>query len=324
MADYFLAVDWGGTRIKLGAVSPDGRIISREIIETPMVENIEPTYLELVSRLKAIVNQLGTPLGIGLGLTGPTNPDLGTVLLPGKIRGLEGFPVVPRLRKEFGVMAWATNDGIAAMYAEKHLGLAQKVGWATLLTIGTGVGSGVMLDGKILNDPHFMFGSQAGHLVIDISNDQLCLTGARGTGEMLCSATALALGVRSGLQRGIPSTLTDQYWRDPHSITFQAIIEEGVAKNDRLCLDELRGWSTRLGWLLVNIVHAYSPEIIILAGGAMTAHRYFLENVRDHVSRHIFRYPPGQPMPILVSELGDYIGVLGGAMMVKERLEFQP
>jgi glucokinase len=297
-------------------------MVSREMVETPVTENVEQTYQALVARLRGMVCNAGTaPLGIGLALTGPTNPDLGTVLLPGKIRGLEGFPVVPRLREEFGVGVWAENDGGAAMYAEKHVGQARNHDWAVVLTIGTGIGSGVMLDRKILKDPHFMFGGQAGHLVMDLSSDQLCLTGARGTGEMLCSATALALAVRSGLQRGIPSTLTDCYWRNPHSIDFQTVMEKGVAQNDRLCLDELRRWTTRLGWLLVNVVHAYSPEVIILGGGAMAAHPYFLDNVREHVARHVFRYPAGEAVPILVSELGDHIGVIGAAMMVRERLE---
>lgn len=323
MSGYFLGVDWGGTRIKLGAVSADGRIISADVFETPVTENIEQTVQVLVDRLRRIAKpeQAQALLGIGLALTGPTDPNRGTVLLPGKIRGLEGFPIVPRLREEFGVKVWAENDGVAAMYAEKHAGSAQERNWAVVLTIGTGVGSGVMLDRKIPKDPHFMFGSQAGHLVMDFSNDQLCLTGARGTGEMLCSATALALAVRSGLQRGIPSTLTDCYWKNPHAIDFRTVIESGVAKGDPLCLDELRRWVTHLGWLLVNVVHAYSPEVIILAGGATAAHQHFLDKLRAHVARNVFRYPPGEAVPIDISGLGDNMGVIGAAMMVKERLE---
>jgi glucokinase len=322
MTDYFLGVDWGGTRIKLGAVSVDGRVIYGEVFETQMAKDVEETYRALVARLHMIAKkQKSPPCGVGLALTGPTDPERGTVLLPGKIKGLEGFPVVQRLRQDFGDSVWAQNDGISAMYAEKHVGLAREHGWAVVLTIGTGVGSGVMLDGRILQDPRFMFGSQAGHMVIDFSHDQLCLTGARGTGEMLCSATSLALAVRSGLQRGIPSTLTDRHWRDSHAVDFKAVIDDGVAKGDLLCLDELRRWSVRLGWLLLNIVHLYSPEIIILAGGAMLAHPYFLDNVREQVFRHMFRYPRGVPVPIRVSELGDHIGVIGAAMMVKERLE---
>jgi glucokinase len=140
------------------------------------------------------------------------------------------------------------------MYAEKYAGLARGRNWAVTLTIGTGVGSGVMLDGKILADPHLQFGTQAGHMVIDLSHDQLCLTGARGTGEMLCSATALVLAVRSGLQRGIPSTLSDRYWADPHAVNFRSILEDGVATHDPLCMDELRRWTIRLSWMLVNVV----------------------------------------------------------------------
>jgi glucokinase len=270
--------------------------------------------------LRHFIEQSGAPMGIGLGLTGTVDPDRGVVLLPGKISGLEGFPIVQRLRTDFGVPVWADNDGKLALYAEKHVGMARGRRWAVLLTVGTGIGSGVMLDGKILNDPHFMFGTQAGHLVIDQSCDQLCLTGARGTGEMLCSATALVLATRSGLQRGIPSTLTDLYWSNPQSVDFRAIVEEGIARGDRLCLDELRRWTLRLGWLLVNVVHAYSPEVIILAGGAMAASRFYIEDIRDHVSKHIFRFPKREPVPIFVSELGDHVGVIGAAMMVKERL----
>jgi glucokinase len=324
MENYLLGVDWGGTRIKLGAVAMDGSLLAHEIIRPPNTTSAEELYSAVVKQLRLFIERSGTPRGIGLGLTGPTDPDRGVVLLPGKINGLEGFPIVPLLRKKFGIPVWADNDGRVAMCAEMHTGLARGRRWAVTLTIGTGVGSGVMLDGRILNDPHLQFGAQAGHLVIDLSNDQLCLTGARGTGEMLCSATALVLATRSGLQRGIPSTLTDRYWADAHSVDFRAIVEDGIAAGDRLCLDELRRWTVRLGWLLVNVVHAYSPEIIVLAGGATAASRYFLEELRAHVSRHIFRYPPGESVPILVSELGDHIGVIGAALMVKGRLDSNP
>ena len=131
-------------------------------------------------------------------------PDLGVVLLPGKVRGLEKYPIVPRFRERFHLPVRAQNDGTLSIYAEKYAGQAKQVNWAVTLTLRTGVGSGVMLDGRILDDPRFMFGTQVGHLVINTANDQLCLTGARGTAEMLCSTTALALAVRGGLHAAFP------------------------------------------------------------------------------------------------------------------------
>ncbi len=324
MENYLLGVDWGGTRIKLGAVSMDGSLLSHEMMSPSGSTGAENTYNAVVDLLREIIERYGKPTGIGLGLTGPTDPDRGVVLLPGKIKDLEGFPIVQRLRKEFGVPVWADNDGRVAMYAEKYAGLARGQRWAVTLTLGTGVGSGVMLDGAVLRDPHFQLGTQAGHLVIDLSHDQLCLTGARGTAEMLCSATALVLAVRSGLQRGIASVLSDQYWDNAHSVDFRTILDVGIAGSDRLCLDELRRWTERLGWLLVNVVHAYSPEVIILSGGATAAAQYFLEDLRKHVATYAFRYPPGEAVPIVVSELGDHSGVIGAALMVKERLDASP
>ena len=261
------------------------------------------------------------PIGIGLGLTGPVNPELGVVLLPGKLKGLEKYPIVPRFAEQFKLPVRAENDGTLSIYAEKYAGQAKGVDWAVTVTIGTGIGSGVLLDGRIVSDPRFMFGTQLGHLVINTANDQLCLVGARGTAEMLCSATALTLAVRSGLQRGIPSTLSEKYFTNAHAIDFRTIIEEGMALEDELCLDELRRWTRNVGWLLINAVHAYSPQIIILSGGAMLAAKYFLTEIQQHVNQHIFRYPPGTGVPIVISEIAEYAGVVGAAIMMKVHLK---
>jgi glucokinase len=319
--ECFIGVDWGGTRIKIGAVRADGSFLGTQTLSTDVTADVATNVARLAQEIESLIKTSDAKLlGLGLGLTGPVDPDRGVVLLPGKIKGLEGFPIVPLLRERFAVPVWAENDGGLAMYAEKYFGHARGKKWAVVLTIGTGVGSGVMLDGRILKDAHFMFGSQAGHLIIDGSHDQLCLTGARGTGEMLCSATALALAVRGGIQRGIPSTLSERYWKDAQSVDFKAIIEDGVAVEDRLCVDELARWTRHLGWLLVSVIHAYSPEVVILAGGASAGSRYFLPQLQQQVKEQIFRYPPGEEVPILLSKLGDHSGVLGATAFVREKM----
>lgn len=318
---YYLGIDWGGTRIKLGAVSGEATFLAQDIFESPKNADIDGVVNGLLDKAEALIQQIGCkPNGIGLGLTGPVNPELGVMLLPGKVKGLEKYPIVPRFAERFKVPVRAENDGTLSIYAEKYAGQAKDVDWAVTVTIGTGIGSGVMLDGKILNDPRFMFGSQLGHMVINTASDQLCLVGARGTAEISCSATALALAVRSGLQRGIPSTLTETYFADAHAIDFRTIIEQGVAKGDLLCVDELRRWTKQVGWLLVNAIHAYSPQIIILSGGAALAAKYFLNDVQQHVNQHIFRYPPGAGVPIVISEIAEHAGVLGAATMMKAHL----
>ena len=85
------------------------------------------------------------------------------------------------------------------------------------------------------------------------------------------------------------------------------------ARRDRLCLDELSVWTTTLGWFLVSAVHAYAPEVVILAGGATHAAPRFLKPLRVLVNRHVFRWPVGEPVPIVISKMKDQAGVLGAA-----------
>ena len=94
----------------------------------------------------------------------------------------------------------------------------------------------------------------------------------------------------------------------------------GVARQDRLCSDELEHWTRNLGWLLVSAVHVYAPTRIILSGGATNAAEYFLEPLQKQVDAHLFRYPVGQGVPIVVSKLRNHAGVLGTAALAWEKL----
>lgn len=318
MTPYTIGFDVGGTRLKSGGVTKQGKLLAQGI--TSSRANLGPEALleSLVTEVRRISGTVkAKPLSIGLALPGGVHPNRGVVALPGKLDGLEGYPLVPKLQEAVRIPVVAENDGRVSILAEKQFGLARKKSWAVSLTLGTGVGSGVMLGGQILRDPHLQFGTQMGHIVIQAAGGRLCLTGARGTATMLCSATALAMAVRDGLQRGIPSLLRKRYFADPSSIDCEAVFE-AVGNRDRLCLDELRHWTTNLGWLLVSAVHVYAPELIILSGGATHGAQHFLKPLRRQVNQHIFRYPARQPMPIVVSRMQDHAGVLGAGVAAWE------
>jgi glucokinase len=318
VTDYVVGFDVGGTRLKAGAVTRSGRWRARRV--APSEAHRGPRFLlaRLAAEVRAISRRLGAPpRAVGLALPGAIRPDRGIVLLPGRLRGLEGFPLVPALRRALGVPVVADNDARLAMLAEWKYGHARGHRWALAITIGTGVGSGVLLDGRILRDPHLQFGTQMSHVTIQADGGRRCLTGSRGTAEMLCSATALAQQVRDGLARGIPSRLSDLYRRDPHAIDFEAVLR-AAARGDALCRDELAVWTTRLGWFLVSAIHVYAPEVVILGGGAARGARAFIGPLRAHVRRHVYRWPPGEPVPLRISRLPDHAGVLGAAALAWE------
>ena len=317
--EYVIGFDLGGTRLKSGAVSRDGHVSAAGIQPSGyhmVPETLLKTYVKEVERISAEIGE--RPKAVGLAFSGAVHPRKGVVYLPGKVKGLEGYPIVDAMEDRLGVPVVADNDGRISMYAESAFGQAKDCNWAVTITLGTGVGSGVMLDGKILRDPHLQFGTQMGHIVQQ-AGGRLCITNARGTAEMYCSATALAMNVRDGLARGIESVLSDTYFNDPTTVTFETIIQ-AVEKGDRLCKDELHVWTEQLGWLLVSTVHVYAPEKIILSGGATNAAEHFLEPLKAHVNSHIFRYPTDEPVPIVVSRLKNHAGVLGTGALAWEHL----
>ncbi len=318
---YIISFDAGGTRLKVGVADAECKLI--KTFHTPSNANkgADVLFETIVATVKKLKQEFGEDLmGIGLSLSGVINPNKGVVLLPGKFKGLEGYPIVEQLKSTFAVPVVADNDGRLAIYAEKYFGLAKDADWAIALTIGTGVGSGVIVNGKILSNRFFQFGTQIGHLVMDARSNKFCLTGNYGTGETLCSATALVLQVRGSLQRGIPSLLTDAYFLNPADVDFEKIID-ACRKGDALCIRELDNWCDYLTIMIVNAVHAYSPELIILSGGATLAADLFLEKIQQKVNKQVFRYPVNEPVPILISNMQEYACVLGAAALLKHSLK---
>jgi glucokinase len=312
---YVIGFDLGGTRLKCGAVTRDGKVLKKYLAPAEAARGPAHLVENIAHHVRQAEADMGTATSaVAFGVSGAVDPRRGVMLLPGKFRDLEGFPLVREVKKRIHRPVIAENDGRISIIAEKAYGAARNKSWAVCITLGTGVGSGVMLDGRILRERHLQFGTQVGHLVIQGAGGRLCITGARGTAETLCSATALAMAVRDGLQRGIPSVLTDAYLQDPASIDFGAVAG-AVRQDDRLCKDELHRWIENVGWLLVSAVHAYAPEVIILSGGPTRSADLFLDRLREQVNRHVYRYPPGVPVPIVISKMGDFAGVLGAAAL---------
>ncbi|MCY4172359.1 MAG: ROK family protein [Bacteroidetes bacterium] len=318
MSEYVIGIDVGGTRIKMAAVTRDGTLKQTRIIPSGYHLSAQEIQESLMAEIQFLQSQMGNqPLGLGLGFPGVVNPQQGIVMLPGKL-DLEGFPIVKHLSESLSIPVIADNDGRLSIIAESRYGKAVGYNWAVSITLGTGVGSGIMLDGTILRDSYLQFGTQASHIVQNSKSDRLCITNARGTANLLCSATALTLLVRDGLARGLPSILNEQYFDNPLSIDFKCVIE-GADQGDRLCIDALQKWRTELGWFLVSVVHMYSPEIIILGGGAVASASSFIKSVRAHVNQSTFKFPHDRDILIEISEHPDYSVTLGAASIAWEQ-----
>lgn len=306
----WIGLDIGGTRIKGGVLDDAGRILARAVENTQARQSLrafERQLDKLVSRL--IKEAPGTLGGIGAAITGPVDPAIGCVYLPGKIRGLDRHRTVPYLRKRWKVPVTADNDGRLACLAEWRAGAGRGCENLVVFTLGTGIGSGVVLDGRLLTDRHWQRGTQCGHMIIDV-NGPRCLTGPRGTGESLASVTALVQSVRDHLARGLPSLLGK---KAAHEIAFTDIAR-AVRRKDPVISDIFDRWLNRFAAVVLNAYYAYTPDLIVLAGGPMHAASIILPRLEAALNTAAFRVPPDYPIPVRAARFVDDAGWIGAAL----------
>lgn len=310
-----VGLDIGGTRLKGGVLDAAGRVLARDVEPTRPGQSLQDLEKQLDALVERLAHASGGKLaGIGASITGPVDPDVGCVYLPGKIRGLDRHPTVPYLRKRWRVPVTADNDGRLAAYAEWKAGAGRGVDNLVVFTLGTGIGSGVVLDGRLLTDRHFQLGTQCGHMVIDMSGPP-CLTGAHGTGESLASVTALVQEVRGALARGLPLDLPAG--KPAHDIVFPDIVA-GVRRKDPLLTEFFERWLDRFSAVLLNAYYAYVPDQILLAGGPTKAASLFLKKLETRLNASAFRVPVGYKIPVRVAKLGEDAGWIGAALRVQE------
>lgn len=315
-----IGFDIGGTRLKCGVVGPDGSVEQATTYETSHLDFLDGV-LPLLRRYAGDQVRATQPpcAGIGIALPGLVEAAFGSRYLPGKVRGIEGFPLVETLEAEFGVPVRCINDGAAATLAEWRFGAARGVADVVGLTLGTGVGSGVIIGGRPLETSNLGNGISIGHFTIQ-TGGRLCLCGNRGCAETLVSANAIAGRLRDALTRRVPSILAEQFARDPASITFQSFVE-GSRAGDRICLEVLEELKRDLGAVIVTAIHAYNPTVVVLAGGPMAAADLFLADVQAYVDRHAFIFPKGRTVELRRARMETHAGVLGAAAIIMSALE---
>jgi glucokinase len=317
---YLIGFDIGGTRLKSGVVRVDGTV-ERATLEDTSRGGFEDVVLPLLlAHARDHIAATGPGCsGIGIGLPGLVETAFGSRYLPGKVLGIEGFPLRETLEAEFGVPVRCINDGAAATLAEWRFGAARGVDDVVGLTLGTGVGSGVVVGGRPFETSNLGNGVSVGHFTID-TGGRLCLCGNRGCAETLVSANAIAGRLRDALSRKVPSVLSGRFRDDPHSIGFPALVE-GVRAGDRICLEILAEFVRDLGATVVTAIHAYNPSVVVLAGGPLSAADLFLADVQAYVDEYAFIFPKGRIVELRVAELEDHAGVLGAAAVVMSALE---
>jgi glucokinase len=312
-AKTILACDIGGTRIKFGVVRGP-RLLARTELDAEPKNGLAAALKRVALEVPALCRQAGVGqkslAGFGLSFPGIVEPRREKILSTpaGKFDDARRLNVPGLAAKLFGLPARICNDANAALAGEHRFGAARGCCSAVMMTLGAGIGAAAIIDGNPLHGQHGQAGCLGGHLTANLDG-KVCRCGNIGCAESEASTWALPLQARAHPNFSASSLAREK-------VLDYAAVFRAAARGDPLALElrdrSLRVWSAAL----VNLIHAYDPEIAIIGGGIMRSGKIILPALRRYTSRHA--WTPWGRVKIKAAALGNDAGMLGAASLFLE------
>lgn len=307
-----IAVDLGGTNIRVarfGAAAPPP--IDLEKTPTLAPEGPEAVVGRMVTLIERMTAGSGGPGRIGVGAPGPLDPLRGVVLEAPNLPGWTNFPLRDRLAEHFGCPVGVGNDANLAALGEWRFGAGRGSRHLLYLTIGTGIGGGVIIDGRMLLGARGL-GGELGHMTVD-PNGPPCACGARGHLEGMACGPAIARAAAQRLAQGAASALRDL----PAPLTAEAI-GQAARDGDDLARQVVAQAGEAIGLHLANLVHAFDPEVIVLGGGVAQIGAPLFEPLERALRAHILHPHYLEGLTVLPAALGDDAGLVGAMALADD------
>ncbi len=307
MAGLFVGIDLGGTNLKLGLVTAEGRLLERRSVPTEADRGPDHVLSRMAESCRDLADATeGSEISaVGVGVPGPLDTRAGVVVFAPNLPGWRDVPVRDRLQEALGLDVVLENDANAAAYGEFRCGAARDVENMVLLTLGTGVGGGMVLCGRLFRGTNDA-GAELGHVVI-ATGGRWCGCGNRGCLEAYASATAVVGRTREAIEAGEASSLSDAA-----DLTAKAVFA-AANEGDILAGRIVEETADYLGVGIASILHVVNPEMVVLTGGMMGAGEPFLGRVRERVRQTAFERA-WSVCEIRGSTLGGDAGILGAAL----------
>jgi glucokinase len=293
-----IGIDIGGTKIALGAVDGKGAVLARTEFATESTSGFEHAVKRIISAVNQVTTQLGWQredlCGIGIGCAGPVNPKRGTIHNPYTLPGWDGGDIITPLNRAFGVPVYLENDADAAVLGEAFAGAARDCSDVVMLTFGTGIGTGILVNSRIYRgckDEH----PEMGHIPIRPDGPD-CYCGNRGCFESIASGRAIA---EAGRVHNFHKSHDVFGAAGKGSPAAQEIVDRAV-----------RATSTA-AW---TILHTFLPQRIILGGGIIDDHyELFAQPIREAIAAATM--VPRQHITVAKAQLSNDAGLVGAASL---------
>jgi glucokinase len=310
-----VGIDLGGTQIRAVLARPDGTILARYRTRTAPEDGPEAVLGRIVAAARTVMAQAGgVPIvGVGAGSPGPLDCRDGVVLAAPNL-GWVNVPLKSRLEHELGIPVVVGNDANAAALAERRFGAGRGVDNLVYITISTGIGGGIITDGRLLLGRRG-FAGEIGHTTVE-PHGPPCKCGNIGCLETLAAGPAIARAAAERIGRGEPSLVASLAEGDLKRITTE-IVADAARKGDRLAIEVLQNAAFYVGVALVNLIHLLEPELILIGGGVAHAGDLLFDTVRSVVRERAIACM-AEGVRIERAALGDDAGVLGAIALFLE------
>ncbi|HJU55167.1 MAG TPA: ROK family protein [Pyrinomonadaceae bacterium] len=306
-----IAVDLGGTNLRAATIDKQGRIHERTKLRTPKAEKADEIVRAIVAAARECESrsqERGASIrAMSIAIPGTVQIENGVVVKAPNVSCLDGFRLAAAVQSELRWPALLENDANAAAVGEMWMGAGRGRGTIICITLGTGVGGGIILNKKLWRG---IDGSAAelGHIGIEPFTGVPCPCGSRGCLEVYASATAIVRMTREARPRYPNSPL-----HTTEELSSYTVYKSGV-EGDELALEVFRQMGIRLGVGLASLINIFNPEMIVIGGGVAAGWDLFIGHVREQVMERAFPIP-ARRVEIVRAECGDDAGLLGAAQI---------
>ncbi|HEX9897386.1 MAG TPA: ROK family protein [Dehalococcoidales bacterium] len=316
-----MGVDLGGSKILSAVVDSRGKILASDYRPTQAGKGVDVVINNILKSAHTAVKKTGIPFtqiaAIGLGAPGISNPKNGIIYRSPNLTGWHNIPLRDIIANRFKREVFLINDANAAALGEMKYGAAKGYRNFIYLTISTGIGGGIVINGKLYTGANGMAG-EVGHIVVE-PDGMPCNCGGAGCWEQYASGSAIARRAREQIQQGIKTQLLKLADGDLDKIDA-LLIKKAAEQGDKLARKLIAETARYLGIGLGSLINIFNPELIVLGGGLTKIGDTLLKPAFQEASRRSYQ-DAYKTVRFALAELGDNSGVLGAAVYARNELK---
>ena len=314
MAKYKIGIDLGGTNIAVGIVNEKGAIIAKKSVKTGSQRPFEDIVKDMADCTISVLSDnnisLGDVVHIGIGAPGSIDTLNGIIVYANNFKYGENVPMAKLLQKYINKPVYIGNDANVAALGEVISGAAKGLKNAIMITLGTGVGGGIVINGKIY-EGQYSAGAELGHIML-IQDGEQCTCGRKGCWEAYASATALIRQTAAAMKEH-PDSLMNKL-TDLNNVSGRTAFD-AARKGDKAGQEVVDKYIKYIAEGLIDMINIFRPEVLIIGGGICNEGDYLLKPMREYINKNVYAGNRFPEQKIAIAELGNDAGIIGAAFL---------